>query len=87
MPLDEGRNLFEIPLIINSGENTWSTNKENTEPATERRSIKKAALSKFSKISQENTCVGISFLIRGLEPRPATLLKRDSNTGVFLRNL
>ena len=33
---------------------------------------------KFFQYSQENTCVGVSFF------RPATLLKWDSNTGVFL---
>ena len=35
---------------------------------------------KLLQISQENTCLGLSF-------RPATSLKRDSNTGVFLLNL
>ena len=37
--------------------------------------LKKGFL-KISQISQENTCVGASF-------RPATLLKRDINTGIF----
>ena len=31
---DEGRNLFVIPLIINSGKITWSTTKEKTEATT-----------------------------------------------------
>ena len=34
--------------------------------------------------SQENTCVGVSFSIKLQTWRPATLLKRDSSTGVFL---
>ena len=29
--IDECRNLFEIPLIIYSGENTWSVTKESVE--------------------------------------------------------
>ena len=34
--------------------------------------------------SQENTCLGVSFLIKlSFNKRPATLSKRDSNTGVF----
>ena len=36
------------------------------------------------KHSQENTYVGVSFLIKLLAWRPATLLKRDSNTLAFL---
>ena len=40
--------------------------------------VKKVFL-EISQNSQENTCVRVSFLIR-----PATLLKRDSDTGVFL---
>ena len=42
----------------------------------------------FSKIlwdSQENTCVGVSFLINLQAISPVTLLKRNSNTDVFLR--
>ena len=36
------------------------------------------------KIFTENTCVGVSFLIKLLAFRPVTLLKRDSNASVFL---
>ena len=36
--------------------------------------------------SQENTCVGVSFLIKLQVWGPATLLKRDYNTYVFLWN-
>ena len=36
---------------------------------------------KISQYSQENTCVGISFLIQAF--RTPDLLKRDSNTGFF----
>ena len=39
--------------------------------------LQKKVFLKISQISQENTCVGVSF-------GPATLLKRDSNTGAFL---
>ena len=38
---------------------------------------------KLSHYSLENTCVGISFLMKMQAFRPAALLKRDSNTGVF----
>ena len=38
---------------------------------------------KISQYSQENTCVGISFLIKMQAVRPPALLKRVSNTGVF----
>ena len=41
-------------------------------------SIKKAVL-KISQCSQENTCVGVTFLIK----LQATLFKRDSNASVF----
>ena len=37
----------------------------------------------ISQISQENTCVGVSFLRKLHTFWPATLLKRDSNTGAF----
>ena len=41
---------------------------------------------KISQISQGNTCVGSLFnKVAGL--RPVTLLKRDSNAGVFLWSL
>ena len=36
------------------------------------------------KISQENTCVGVSFLIKMHAYMPASLLKRHCSTGVFL---
>ena len=45
-------------------------------------SIKKLFL-KISQYSQEATCVGVSFLVTLQTLRPATLLKRDSNTGGF----
>ena len=45
-------------------------------------SAKKVFL-EISQNSQENTCDRVSFLIK-LKARPATLLKRDSGTGVFL---
>ena len=42
---------------------------------------------KISQHSQENTCFGISFLIKMQAFRAPALLKRDSNTGAFLRTL
>ena len=42
---------------------------------------------KISQYSQENTCVGISFLIKMQAFRVPALLKKDSSTGVFLRTL
>ena len=47
--------------------------------AAVRRCSSEKVFLKISQYSQENTCVGVSFLIK--------LLKRDSNTGVFLRIL
>ena len=41
-------------------------------------------LLKISQISQDSTCVGVSFFQAW---RPATLLKTDSSTDVFLSNL
>ena len=38
---------------------------------------------KISQYSQENTCVGISFLIKMQAFRAPALLKKVSNTGVF----
>ena len=52
-------------------------------PKVVRRSIKKVFL-KISQYSQKNNCVGVSFLIKMQTFRPATLLKGDSNTVVFL---
>ena len=39
---------------------------------------------KILQYSQENTCVGVSFLIKMQTFRSTTLLKEDSNAGVFL---
>ena len=47
-------------------------------------SLKKLFL-KVSQYSPENACVGVSFLKIMQAFRPATLLKRGSNTSVFLR--
>ena len=38
--IDECRNLFEIPLIIYSGENTWSVTKESVEIPPKYQTIK-----------------------------------------------
>ena len=55
----------------------------NFVPKDVRRSVKNLFF-KISQYSQENKCVGVSFLIKMQTFRPATLLKGDSNTGVFL---
>ena len=55
----------------------------NFVPKVVRRSIKKLFF-RISQYSQKNNCVGVSFLIKMQTFRLATLLKRDSNTGVFL---
>ena len=39
---------------------------------------------KFSQYSQENTGVGVSFLMIMQAFRPANLLKTDSNISIFL---
>ena len=44
---------------------------------------KKTTLKDFAR-STRNTCVGVYFLKKLKTFRPATLLKRDPNTGVFL---
>ena len=55
----------------------------NFVPKDMRRSGKKLFF-KISQYSQENNCVGVSFLIKMQTFRPATLLKGDFNTGVSL---
>ena len=42
--------------------------------------LQKKVFLKISEISEENTCVGVSFLIKLQGFRPATFLKGDSNT-------
>ena len=44
---------------------------------------KKTTLKDFAR-STRNTCVGVYFLKKLKTFRPATLLKRDPNTGAFL---
>ena len=53
-----------------------------TETVLLRRCAKKVFL-KISPSSHENTCVGISFLIKLQVLKPANLLKRDSKTGAI----
>ena len=48
--------------------------------------IYKIGVLRISQISQENTGVG-GFFNKVTNLRPATLLKRDSSTGVFLWDL
>ena len=48
-----------------------------------RKCSKRKLFLKVSQYSQENTCVGISFLIKMQAFRVPALLKRDSNAGVF----
>ena len=45
---------------------------------------KKKLFLKISQYSQEKTCVAVPFLIKLQALRPATLLKTDSSTGIFL---
>ena len=54
---------------------------QNVEAVVQRCSAKRVFL-EISQSSQENSCARVSFLI-GLQG-PATLLKRNSGTGVFL---
>ena len=44
----------------------------------------KTSVLKNQQILQVNTSVGVSFFIKLQASRPATLSKRDSNTGVYL---
>ena len=53
------------------------------EAVVQRCSVKKVFL-EISQNSQENTCARVSFFNKVADLRPATLLKRDSGTGVFL---
>ena len=47
---------------------------------------KKSVLKNFTNFTGKQLCWSL-FFIKLQSSRPATLLKRDSNTGVFLRNL
>ena len=54
-----------------------------TEAVSLRYSVKIAFL-KISQNSHENTCVGVSFLIKLLNSGQQLYSKRDSNMGIFL---
>ena len=64
----------------------WNMKNINCVPKVVGRSIKKLFF-KISQYSQENNCVGVSFLIKIQTFRPVTLLKEDSNTVVLLKYL
>ena len=49
-----------------------------------REAFYKTLFCKILQYSQENNCVGVFFTIKMQTFRPATLLKGDSNTVVFL---
>ena len=53
---------------------------EEREAAARRCSVKKVFL-KISQISREKTCARVSFLVA--DPRPATLLKKETLAQVF----
>ena len=54
--------------------------------AVVRRSTSEWVFLRISQCSQENNCLGVSFMNMQAW-RPATLLKTDSNIGIFLWNL
>ena len=70
-------------LVLNHQKTPWPYNEPQRSPGFVQKQppevFCKKGIQNFAKFqnSQENTCVGVS-------SRHATLLKRDSNTGVFL---
>ena len=54
-----------------------------TETVTRRCSVKKLFL-KNSQNSQENTCAGVSFLVKSLFFKSLNFIKKNSGAGVFL---
>ena len=81
------RNNHEILILIELWIKTkqWHREYEKYQFCTESRDrcfIKKLFF-KISQYSQENNCVGISYSIKMQTFRPTTLLKGDSNTGIF----
>ena len=74
----EFHNILEIREII-----SVYINSPHTEAGTERVLLKKVLL-KISENSQENTCVGVSFLIKLKVSGLQLYRKRDSDTGILL---
>ena len=60
---------------------------EHTEAVTVKRcSVKKSVLKNFANLTKQHLCWS-PFLTKLQDRMPATLLKTDANTGVFLSNL
>ena len=86
-PIDSHGWILCLNFIWDSSSNNkslavvWKLNLE----AVSRRCSSKYVFLKILQIFQENTCAGVSFIkLQATGPALATLIKRDSNTGVFL---
>ena len=80
-------NNHDILILTELGRKTkqWHKEYEKYQCCTQsREAFYKKLFFKISQYSQENNCVGVFFLIKMQTFRPATLLKGDSNTVVFL---
>ena len=73
------RNMKHVNFVPKSVQRILSSRKS----IMNRKCCTKKLFLKISQYLQEDTCVGISFLIKMQVFRTPTLLKRDSNTGVF----
>ena len=68
-------------FVLDSFENTSETSEVATE--TVFRNCKKRVLRKFANFTEKQLCLSL-FLIELQTFRPVTLLKKDSNTDIFL---
>ena len=84
---DQGRltrNDQKIPLPNEPQRHPGFAQKQSPEVFCKKRcSVKKGVLKKFANLTGKHLCWSL-FLIKLQAFRPATLLKRDFNTGVFL---
>ena len=80
-------NNHEIPILKELWRKTtqWHKEYEKYQFCTQgREAFYNKLFFKISQYSQETNCVGVSFLIKMQTFRPATLLKGNFNTVVFL---
>ena len=81
-------NNHEIVILVELGRKTtqWHKEYEKYQCCTQsREAFYKKLFFKILQYSQENNCVGVFLLIKMQTFRPATLLKGDPNTVVFLK--
>ena len=81
------KNSFFEKHVWASKYKSWKKlNRQKQPPLFYRCSVKKDFLKNFANFKGKHLCWSL-FLIKLQASRPATLLKRDSNTGVFLLSL